>query len=307
MSENDDQLIDGEQLKDLLEKAIKNSESKLVIISAYITQVAVDWLAKHVPQGIGVHMVCRLQPFDVINGSTHIPALIKAIEKGWSVSCLHSLHAKIYAIDDELIYAGSANLTSNGLKIYGMGNLEASVRISPSQQNLTFIESVCSSSTAMSKSILEKMQSYADGKDAHISSYKWPVHILDEREGIWAQDFFWTQPNADDGGDENLHDLEILGLQNFDCEDIVLKEKVWASRCVQWLVGTLKNGNDQELYFGSLTKALHDDLKDDPVPYRKDVKALLQNMLSYCEKYLGDYIEISRPNYSQRVKLIKVD
>lgn len=305
MSETGNQLIDGEQLKGLLEKAIENSDSKLVIISAYITQVAVDWLAKHVPQGIEVHMVCRLQPFDVINGSTHIPALIKAIDKGWSVSCLHSLHAKIYAIDDELIYAGSANLTSNGLKIYGMGNLEASVRISPSEQNLSFIESVRSSSTVMSKNILKKMQFYVEGKKAEIHTFKWPVDILDEREGVWAQDFFWTQSCTSDDKDGSSHDLEMLGIKNFDCGDALLTEKVWDSRCIQWLVSTLKNENDQELFFGSLTKALHDDLKDDPAPYRKDVKALIQNMLSYCESYLSDYIEVSRPNYSQRIKLLK--
>ncbi|PCJ38458.1 MAG: hypothetical protein COA81_13085 [Alphaproteobacteria bacterium] len=304
MPETGNQLLDGEQLKGLLEKAIKNSESKLVVISAYITQVAVDWLAKHVPQDIDVIMVCRLQPFDVINGSTHIPALIKAIDKGWSVSCLHSLHAKIYAVDDALIYAGSANLTSNGLKIYGIGNLEASVQISPSKQNLTFIEKVCQSSTQMNKNILQKMQSYAEGKKADITSFQWPSDILDEREGIWSQDFFWTKPNTGDDEDEKLHDLEILCMPSFECDDAILKEKVLEARCVQWLIDTLKNEDDQELYFGHLTKALHDDLKDDPAPYRKDVKALIQNMLSYCEEYLGDYIEISRPNYSQKVKLL---
>ena len=297
-------LIDGEQLKALLEQAIANCENKLVFISAYITQVAVDWLAKHSPPDVDICLICRLQPFDIISGSTHIPALITAIEKGWSVSCLHSLHAKIYAVDDNLIYTGSANLTSNGLKIYGMGNLEASVKIPPSPANLSFIEDVCQSSTDVDINTLQKMQKYIDKKEPHISSFKWPVHILDEKEGIWVNDFFWAQQDSSITSDEFLHDLELLSIEDFECDEEVLKEKIWEARCIQWLVNTLKKNAGQELYFGSLTKALHDGLKDDPTPYRTDIKALIQNMLSYCERYLNDYIEISRPNYSQKIKLL---
>ena len=304
MHDPENQLIDGEQLKVQLENAIQTSESKLVVISAYITQVAVDWLAKHVPQYIDVVMVCRLQPFDVINGSTHISALIKAIDKGWSVSCLHSLHAKIYAIDDALIYVGSANLTSNGLKIYGAGNLEASIQISSSQDNLAFIENVCQSATNLNTNLLSKMQIYADGKKTVIDLYQWPSDILDDQEGIWSQDFFWAKPNSYNNDEEKHHDLEILGLASFECDDTILEEKILATRCVQWLIRKLKDADNQELYFGSLTKALHDALKDNPAPYRKDVKVLLQNMLSYCEIYLGEYIEITRPSYSQKVRLL---
>ncbi len=233
-------LIDGEQLKALLEQAIESCDNKLVFISAYITQVAVDWLAKHSPPNVDIHLICRLQPFDIISGATHIPALVTAIEKGWSVSCLHSLHAKIYAIDDKFIYTGSANLTSNGLKIYGMGNLEASVQITPSPTNLSFIEGVCQSSTDVDINTLQKMQNYIDKKELHISSFIWPVHILDEKEGIWVNDFFWAQQESSIISDELLHDMELLNIEGFECDEEVLKEKIWNTRCIQWLVNTLK-------------------------------------------------------------------
>lgn len=83
-----------------------------------------------------------------------------------------------------------------------------------------------------------------------------------------------------------------------------LKEKALQARCIRWMMETLQESPDQELYFGSLTKALHDNLKDDLGSYRKDVKVLIQNMLSYCERYLIDYIKISRPSHSQKVKLL---
>jgi len=297
--------MDGEKLKSVLERAVTDSESRIVFISAFITKVAVDWLAKRAPNNVDVHLNCRLQPFDIISGSTHISALITALENGWSVSCLHSLHAKIYAIDDRNIYAGSANLTSNGLKIYGVGNLEASVKVPPSPENLAFIENVCSSATKMSVHSLQKMQDYVDQKEVHISSYNWPDHILDEEEGIWSQDFFWAKPDGDKNSAEHIHDMEVLGLQDFDAADTSIRDRVRGARCVQWLTETLENEDGQELYFGRLTQALHSDLKDDPKPYRTNVKSLVQNLLSYCEAYLNDEIEISRPNYSQRIRLRK--
>ena len=69
-------------------------------------------------------------------------------------------------------------------------------------------------------------------------------------------------------------------------------------------INTLKKEITQELYFGSLTQTLHHDLMDDPALYRMDVKILIQNILSYCDVYLTNHIEISRPKHSQKIKLI---
>jgi hypothetical protein len=98
-----------------------------------------------------------------------------------------------------------------------------------------------------------------------------------------------------------------MGIDTLHVEHSILKKQVANVRCIRWLIETLQESQNQELYFGCLTQALHDDLKDDPAPYRKDVKTLVQNMLSYCEIYLQDKIEITRPNYSQKIKLQKKD
>ena len=111
-------LIDGEQLKHVLEEEVRQCKKKLLLISAYVTHTAVDWLKRHVPESVEVHLICRLTPLDVAGGSTNIAALFTALDGGWKVSCLHSLHAKLYSIDAERIYVGSANVTNNGLRIY---------------------------------------------------------------------------------------------------------------------------------------------------------------------------------------------
>jgi len=297
-------LIDGEKLREKLEQSISVCDKKLVFISAYVTQTAVDWLGKHVPIEADVHLVCRLQPSDVMNGATHLSALTEALDRGWSVSCLHSLHAKIYAIDDKEIYVGSANLTSNGLKIYGSGNLEACSSVPANEENVDFIAMVERLSNPLDKEMLKKMEDSITNKVPVIHWNQWPEDILPQDEGLWVHDFFWSNPNSDNH-DEQSHDLDLIGIESFDVQNNEVSELLLRTRCIQWLILQLKDQPEQELYFGKLTQLLHESLQDDPSPYRKDVKSLVQNLLAYCQVFLKGRFEITRPNYSQRVRLSK--
>ena len=306
MPERDyESLLDGDSLREELESVLPNTKQKAIFISAYITQSGVDWFCKYTPKKPDRWIICRLLPSDILSGSTHLSALKTALSLGVKVSCLHSLHAKIYAIDDEIIYVGSANLTNNGLKIYGTGNLEASHKINASQSSLSFIENICTSSTELDEEILNNMQSCVDLKESKIFFDKWPEGVLKEEEGIWVRDFFWALPRASESSIEQIHDFELLGIESLDSTEDIMKEQVLKARCVRWLFGKLEVEPENELYFGTLTKIMHDELKDDPAPYRKDVKSLLQNLLAYGELYLRDIIEITTPRYSQKIKLIK--
>lgn len=300
----DQDMLDGEALRRKLENELPHSKKEVKFISAYVTQSAVEWLCKNIPASIQGQIVCRLLPSDILSGASQLSALKTALDKGFKVYCLHSLHAKIYSIDDLIIYAGSANLTNNGLKIYGQGNLEASVQIAANKNNLDFIGNIMSSATQLDEDTLKKMQACIDLKEGDIFFDRWPEGVLHEDEGIWVRDFFWSQPGANRLSQEHIHDLEIMGIDNVDMDHAVLKRQVSNVRCIRWLIKTLKDAENNELFFGTLTQELHDDLKDDPTPYRKDVKTLIQNMLSYCEIYLADKIEITRPNYSQKIRLL---
>ena len=64
--------------------------------------------------------------------------------------------------------------------------------------------------------------------------------------------------------------------------------------------------NNGSLSFGGLTSALHNSLLEDPLPYRSEVKKLVQNIFSWVnlagKENTG--IEISQPNYAQVMNLI---
>ncbi len=294
-------ILDGEALQEKLEAILPSAKKHITFISAYMTEAPVKWLYNLSPRNIDIRLVCRLSPSDAVQGSTSIKALKVAMQYGMRVSRLHNLHAKIYSIDDKAIFSGSANFTNNGLILYGGGNLEASTQIQSNSKNIEFINTILESSTSIDRDIIDKMESFILSKKSKNIFDTWPDDIIKDNEGIWSRDFFWKR--AGDG--KNSDDLKLLGLSSFDVPSDLIKERVRQSRCVRWLTSKLQAQESGELYFGHLSKLLHDDLKDDPTPYRKDVKGLLSNLLSYVETYLSDAIEVSVPgNHSQRVKVI---
>jgi hypothetical protein len=101
-----------------------------------------------------------------------------------------------------------------------------------------------------------------------------------------------------------MHDLSLLGLRKVDLSDFPLISKsLRDSVPYRWLKRVL-NDNNREIYFGSLAEKLHNCLIDDPKPYRRDVKNLLQNLLSWSSHFCGSEIAVDQPNHSQRIKLL---
>ncbi len=305
LREPEESILDGGKLRHKLESALPQARSRITFISAYVTQSAIDWLSGFKPKNVDAYIVCRLLPSDVLSGATQLSALIAALNKGIKVFCLHSLHAKIFAIDNETIYVGSANLTNNGLKIYGTGNLEACIKVPGNNLNLKFIQNILDSATSLDEESIRKMQDCIDSKATAISHDQWPEGVIKENEGIWVRDFFWTHSEKNKNNPELSHDLELLGLGSINNIQDILKENVLKTRCIKWLIKKLETEPGHELYFGSLSNILHDELKDDPIPYRKDVKSLLHNLLSYAVVYLPEIIEVSTPRHSQKIRLIK--
>ena len=297
-------LIDGSNLQSLLERDMSECTEDVTFISAYITQTAVDWMERYISADVPVTLICRLQPCDIIAGATNISALRLAMEMGWNVACLHSLHAKIYSMDNRRIYVGSANLTSNGLRIYGKGNLEACTEVESSPENLEFISNIKRSASLIDEQTLKQMEEYVQQAQASTYPDKWPDNILRDSEGLWVRDMFWCNLLSGECLDsEEVHDLDILGLEEFSPKSSVFIDRVRESRAILWLLNILEEADDNELYFGAITKELHDELADDPAPYRKDVKSLVQNLLTYCQVCCSGIVEVSAPRHSQRVKL----
>ena len=133
------------------------------------------------------------------------------------------------------------------------------------------------------------------------------MSLISEKNEInlYTHDLFWTSTprrlleNTKDYSEDVLHDVELLKLKtNFSERD--LKNYFFNSAGFEWLKSVVPD----EKYFGDLSSILYDTLKDDPAPFRKEVKSLLANLFKWTEILGNDYFEIDQPKHSQRIKRI---
>ena len=297
-------LISGEEFRQYLEKQLATT-NRATIISAYVSKSAVDWILRLGKNN--VTLVCRLRPTDILNKSTDISALMEAINRGWLLYCLPSLHSKIYSLDDKCLFIGSANFTANGLNLLKNGNHESMVEVEANDDNKAYISEIFNYSYRLTLDKLEEMKNYIEPfKESPITDIptQWPRSLEPESNLLLVTDFPLVQVGEFCKTYEINPSLAFAYLE-FWADTVEMRRKILMNtKSYIWLVNTLKKFENNRCYFGNLTQQLHSDIDEDPKPYRKEIKQLLHNLLTYVECYAKDKILVDRPNYSQRIQLI---
>lgn len=298
-----DRLLSGNDLKVRIE-SLSSEVSELTLVTAYIKRNAVDWLASLLKSNTKVNIITRITPQDILSGASDIDAIEFAIKKNWACFRLSELHAKLYLINNKKLFVGSANFTSRGLLLYGSGNLEATIEVDVHQSHIDFIDKILSKSTPLYLKTIIEMKNYLQkcASSNQEPSYYWDDDLFSPKE-LWSSDLPWlsAQYLLDD---KNFHDRDLFNIEFSDNEKKI-REKFKKSRGFLWLCSQLNYCDNRVIFFGKLSSILHDALQDDPSLYRKDVKMLLSNLLSYCNCYASDLVVIDRPNYSERITLLE--
>ena len=293
-------LINTENFQKLLKSALSDT-SILKILSAYITDSAVDAYLDLFRKMSNITVVARASPSDFISGASTFSALSKLLDLGVHVRIHRSLHAKVYLLDSSQLFVGSANFTNNGLKLSGYGNLELMTEIKATSEDISLVDTIIQDSTILTHELLDKMKNaIADQKSC---DEWWSEDIIKIDNSLWINDFPWLNPTEIDSSpnpESLVHDESIFPNTHRTHPEKLLNAKVF-----RWLGHSINNSDKQALFFGELTSMIHSEIKDNPAPYRSDVKQLTQNLLGYCQKYLTEYFIIDRPRHSQRVRLIK--
>lgn len=299
-------LIDSDKLKSRIAELFSNS-NEIVIVSAYITAPAIQWLVSLNTDVKNVSIVGRLSPNDLSSGASDLGALKTILENGWTLKFLSNLHAKLYLFDYQKLFVGSANFTGNGLKLSGVGNLEAVIEMNAGEKDLDFIAHILNSATAITHDSLDMMAELIETvswKSDFDELQFWPEHIFPGTDELFVSDFPLALPgeNAEEYFSNPSLPFAIFYIYKRDLHSASAFFR--KTKAFNWLLSELVYADDQQLYFGELTARLHDALADDPAPYRRDVKDLLSNLLAYIEHLDIESIKISRPRHSQLVKLL---
>jgi len=310
-------ILGTESFRDHLSKSLENSQQHIYILSGYVKSNGIEWLKKTLnDRNTPCTIVAQWTEQNLIEGSCDLKSYNIAKENNWNFKILNNLHAKVALVDKEILYIGSGNLTGRGMALLPVSNRELGIAVYPSPQDISIVRKLVDEAILVDDSMYKKISEWLS-KQEKISKpkyYKFPLEIKNilknNYEKIWVSNFPWCsfeelQINRDQSDDllnRQKHDFKLFGIEEYNYD--LIKENISDLHLYHWFVENLKKKEGNFLYFGELTKLIHNSLYDDPRPYRREIKDLQQNIYSFIENLNLKEFEIKQPNYSQKITLI---
>ena len=310
-------ILGTESFRDHLSKSIENSQNHIFILSGYVKSNGMEWLKKKLNgRNTPCTIIAQWTEQNLLEGGCDLQSYEIAKENNWNFKILNNLHAKVALIDKNILYIGSGNLTGRGMALIPASNRELGVAVKPTIQDTTIINKLVNEAILVDDHLHSQFSEWLSQQEkiAKPKYNKFPDEIKNilknNYEKIWASNFPWCsfeelQINNDQSDDllnRQKHDFELFGVENFDYK--LIKENTKDLHIYHWLMEHLKKKEGNFLYFGELTKLIHDSLYDDPRPYRREIKDLQQNIYSFIENLSLNEFEITRPNHSQKITLV---
>lgn len=258
---------------------------------------------KHVEK----RLVVRFRYDDIRTGASDLELYEYCKKHHWKLYFQLDLHVKAYIFDERRCISGSANLTNAGMGITDRHNDEMCSLYEIEYQDLlkiyTFLDDAILMKDEIYKIMKEDLESGREGEKCLEGKSDWSAEIKSLFNNAVTKIFMEELPHGKYYVDFQKNDFCFLKCSQRITESNV--NKIFRdSRAFRWLIKQLEESENKELYFGTLTAQLHDDIISEPKPYRKDVKDLLNNLLQWSEALAGDKIVIDVPNHSTRVRLI---
>lgn len=287
---------------------LSNSTESFLLVSAYCKLPLVKYFDDCLKTAnIDKKLIVRFRPEDIVSGASDLDIYPYCRDNGWKLYFRLDLHAKTYIFDRLRCIIGSANATSSGLSIGGSGNYEMATTCKLDEKDVKALDLLLLGSVEFTDEIYSIMNSVVDKVTAENRIIEeWPTEIKDlfvaDYSLLFAEDF----PPC--SYSNNLSDDELLFLNlNSNSEYDIVVQAFSKSKSYLWLLDLVKNSENKEMYFGAVTAKLHETLLNEPKPYRRDVKQLLSNLLSWIIDLEITELTIDRPNHSQRIRYINFD
>jgi hypothetical protein len=291
-------ILFNDELKFKLEQKLRGVNRAVLILSAFVKVSALENILSNLPkQKLNITIVARWQPQDLLSGASDTLSYKFAKKNGWKFFINPNMHYKIYLLDDELLFLGSANLTQKGLHIGIPGNDEASIQITPTDIDLIRLQRYVNNSCEVDDKLFSDINVAIDELINNPSKFSkvvsWPVIVQSQLQApvkyLWVNDLLFCSPaqRYERGSSLVIHDSVLLGSNDWISNDnkSELLESLRSKPVWQWLVRTIHESDSEFVRFGEITAKLHGALLDDPKPYRKDIKEFLSNLYEWV-RYL---------------------
>jgi hypothetical protein len=303
--------------KGWIQESTHKGVTSVNICSAYIRSDTFSYFFEEIfNKGTRIRVLARWGLSDLLAQSSDLKTYMVCKENNIDFYIKQDFHGKVYGLAPHGVLLGSFNLTDRGFSIYNSGNDEAGVLIENDQDSEDYFNQLFISAKKVDDDLYKKISSFIEeNTEDNSSSITWPDEIanlikprlIQFTEKILVNECMSTTFNEfmTDRSNARQHDLSLLAISVQHANDLsIIREKFIKTKLYQWFVKSLSE-QEAEVYFGKATALLHDQLFDDPKPYRQEVKNLLANLLSWIDGLGIEEILIDRPNHSQRITLRK--
>jgi len=302
------EVVFSKEILPQLEQELKNTNDDVQIISAFCKESILSFVQERLADSVSKkRLLVRFTLADILGGATDAGIYDLCKKYGWDMYVQFSLHAKTYIFDRKRCLIGSANATNKGIGLAADANIEISALSDIQQEDLAKIDALFSDATKVDDTLYAKMardiENAPERNNAEIPT--WGPDILSEAKDTKISSVFsYEFPEMPFSNDMSRDAIGFLNIDDTTPSQKELKIAFLSSRAYKWLLQVLQQEDNEEIYFGSLTHKLHNAMVSDPPPYRKEVKDLLANLLTWVEIFANQVITVDRPNHSQRIRLI---
>ncbi|MDC0488811.1 phospholipase D family protein [Pelagibacteraceae bacterium] len=310
-------LLGTEAFRNLLGESLKKAKQEVVIFSAYIKLIGVEWLEKQLEnKKIKCTLVARWEKSDLAQGSSDLDCYTLCKKNKWQFKILKDLHAKIMLVDSKDLFIGSPNLTGRGMSLVPVSNKEMGIKVAATDTDIKIINNLLEEAILVNEDIYSKLKEWKKNLP-EIKKTVYPdfpetlkTKLRENLDKIWVHNFPWSKAedllNFRENNVNIEHDLILFGLKTQERKKDIIKSNFKISKIYKWFLNKIKKQTNREIFFGELSSIIHNSLLDDPTPYRQDVKKLQINFLSYLKLFLQDEIKIDTPyKKSERIILKK--
>ena len=274
-------LLTSSNFSEKLFFAIEQAKSSLLIASAFIKIDALKQLIK-LNLDLDVTVISRWQKHDIVAGASDLEVYDFCRSNGWRFGISQNFHGKVYVVDQQQIFLGSANFTQRGMHLTSASNIEFGTVMPASQADLGRLENFLQTEIIwlndMLFEALEQDIKASEKLNLPLSEHGWTDNVKNllatDINYLWIQQLLFTPPtellNLDLSNEAHQHDYNLLDLTLDELSKERLRVAFKQSHLYLWAICKLKQ--ERQMNFGAFSFALHNALLDDPAPYRREVK-----------------------------------
>lgn len=307
-------LLFDKEFAEKLRIRISSAEKRADFFSAYVKTSAVEWVSSVVPEQIEVSFVARWTKNDILSGASDLEVYKLCKKLGWRFGVSPSLHAKLFVFDQTDAFVGSANLTNRGLSLEGFGNIEAGVHVHVVNSDVENLNCFLDNDVRwVDDNMYDRLAKEVENSPTEMKKpEEWSKEISELMETVDVSTFWIHEllhnplPKVDGDFSREAfadHDRDLLSIPDHNSfTRTLVADSFKQSKVFFYLLKQLEVHDD--INFGKLSSLLHGAIIDDPKPYRKDVKQLVNNIFSWVE-ICPEVINIVQHARTKSMRLVK--